>query len=140
MAGGLRDVLMIKDFHMVAGFFGIFIAALITNIFLGKVELGFEGQAIAHSDHIWNFLGLSVVGFSAVLLGGCPLRQLILTGQGNLDSAVTVLGMLMGGAISHNFNLAASPAGTTANGKIAVVICLLAMGVLAYSYSKKNNY
>ena len=31
-----------------------------------------------------------LVGWGSVLLGGCPLRQLILAGEGNTDSAVTV--------------------------------------------------
>ena len=43
-----------------------------------------------------------VVGFAAVLAGGCPLRQLILAGQGSSDSAVTFLGMLIGAAFAHN--------------------------------------
>ena len=41
-----------------------------------------------------------------MLLGGCPLRQLILAGEGNGDSAVTVFGMIVGAAFAHNFGLA----------------------------------
>ena len=37
---------------------------------------------------------MALVGWGSVLLGGCPLRQLILAGEGNGDSAVTVLGMI----------------------------------------------
>lgn len=51
----------------------------------------------------WAWRSLATV---RVLLGGCPLRQLILAGDGNGDSAVTVLGMMAGAAISHNFGLA----------------------------------
>jgi len=47
-----------------------------------------------------------LVGWGSVLLGGCPLRQLILAAQGNGDSAVTVFGMLVGAALAHNFGLA----------------------------------
>ena len=50
-----------------------------------------------------------MVGWGSVLLGGCPLRQLILAGEGNADSAITVLGMIAGAATSHNFGLAGSP-------------------------------
>ena len=35
-----------------------------------------------------------------MLAGGCPLRQLILAGQGSSDSAVTFLGMLIGAAVA----------------------------------------
>ncbi len=62
---------------------------------------------------LWNILGMYTVGFAAVLAGGCPLRQLILAGQGSSDSAVTVVGMFVGAAICHNFGLAAS--GTALN-------------------------
>lgn len=50
--------------------------------------------------HLWNFLGLYTVGLAAVMAGGCPLRQLILAGQGNNDSAVTFLGLLVGAAFA----------------------------------------
>ena len=68
------------------------------------------GQPIAHSQHIWNILGMYAVGFAAVLAGGCPLRQLILAGQGSSDGAVTFLGMLLGAAFAHNFNLVGAAA------------------------------
>ena len=35
---------------------------------------------------------------------------------------MTVLGMLAGAAFCHNFGLASSAAGPTANGKIAVIV------------------
>ena len=59
-----------------------------------------------------------------MLLGGCPLRQLILAGSGNSDSAVAVLGMVVGAAFCHNFGLASSAEGPTGAGKIAVLIGL----------------
>ena len=46
------------------------------------------------------------VGFAAVLAGGCPLRQLVLAGQGSSDAGVTVIGMFAGGALaSQAFNM-----------------------------------
>lgn len=57
-------------------------------------------QPIAHSSHLWNLLGMMLTGWGSVLLGGCPLRQLILAGTGNGDSAVTVFGMIVGAAHS----------------------------------------
>ena len=60
------------------------------------LDQGFALQPIAHSAHLWNLLGMVLVGWGSVLLGGCPLRQLILAGSGNGDSTVTVFGMLAG--------------------------------------------
>ena len=72
-----------------------------------------------------------LAGFGCVLLGGCPLRQLVLAGEGNTDSAVTVLGLMVGAAFAHNFGLAASADGPAANGKIAVVIGIAVVAVIA---------
>ena len=66
-----------------------------------------------------------------MLLGGCPLRQLVLAGEGNTDSAITVIGLAVGAAFAHNFGLASSGEGPTANGKIAVLIGILVVAVIA---------
>ena len=78
---------------------------------------------------------MSLVGLASVLLGGCPLRQVILAGSGNTDSAMTVLGMMGGAPIAHNFMLAAGKLpsgvmGVTSFGKGAVVIGLAITAVI----------
>lgn len=109
MVGGMRDAVLFRDFNLLSGFGAIFVTVLIGNIILGKFA-GFStiSQPISHSSELWNILGMVLVGWGSVLLGGCPLRQLILAGEGNGDSAVTVLGMLVGAAFAHNFKLAGS--------------------------------
>ena len=94
-------------------------------------RLGFEGQAISHTDGIWNLLGMMLTGFACVLLGGCPMRQLILSGEGNADSAITVIGLMIGAAFCHNFGLASSADGPTLNGKIAVVVGIVLVSIIA---------
>ena len=137
MAGGLRDGIMFKDFHLLFGFIAIFVVALIGNLVMGKFNLGFSGQPVAHSDHLWSCLGMALVGWGSVLLGGCPLRQLILAGSGNGDSAVTVLGMIVGAAFSHNFGLAGAAAsadaagGVDIKGRVAIIIGFVVMAVIS---------
>ena len=80
-----------------------------------------------------------LVGFCSVLLGGCPLRQLILSGEGNIDSVVTVIGMTVGAAFCHNFGLASSADGTTANGRIVVVIGLVIAIIIAAVNISQNK-
>lgn len=142
MVGGMRDQILFGQNYLLLGFISIIIFAAIGNLATGSFKLGFEGQPIAHADGLWNFLGMTLVGWGSVLLGGCPLRQLILTGEGNSDSAVSVAGMVVGAAICHNFSLASSAKGTTPNGHVAVIICfifVLALSVINSGFSKNNN-
>lgn len=131
MMGGVRDLFLFKDVTLFLGFVAVVAAAIIGNLICGSFKLGFADQPIAHTDGIWNFLGMAAVGLGSVMLGGCPLRQLVLAGEGSSDSAVTVLGMLVGAAFCHNFGFASSAAGATLNGKVAVCIVIVMMLVIA---------
>lgn len=136
MVGGIRDVVLFREPKLLMGFGAILVSALVCNLILNGVSdtvffhLGFADQPVAHTDGLWNCLGMVLVGFGCVLLGGCPLRQLVLSGEGNSDSAVTVLGLIVGAAFAHNFGLASSAAGPTGAGKLAVVIGLVVVALI----------
>ena len=132
MVGGLRDAVMLGDFHLLYGFAAIFVVTLVGNLAMNKFNLGFALQPIAHSAHVWNLLGMVLVGWGSVLLGGCPLRQLVLAGEGSADSTITVLGMMVGAALCHNFGLASSANGPTQNGMIAVVIGFVVVAIVSF--------
>ena len=138
MIAGIRDFILFRETKMLWGFIAVTVAALLCNLTLTSVtgasffKLGFAGQPIAHTDALWNALGLFLAGFACVLLGGCPMRQLILAGEGNSDSAIGVLGLVAGAAFCHNFGLASSGAGPTANGQIAVVLGIIVVTIIAY--------
>ena len=117
-----RDAMLFKDFSMLWGFVAVIATTIIGNVILGKFHLSFADQPVAHTDGLWNFLGMALVGWGSVLLGGCPLRQVILAGEGNSDAGITVTGFVVGAAICHNFGLASSGKGPTVNGMIAVVV------------------
>lgn len=138
MVGGIRDAVMFRDFRLVSAFIAIIVAVLVGNLALSKFTLGFEGQPIAHSEALWNLLGMVLVGWGSVLLGGCPLRQLILAGEGNTDSAVTVTGFVVGAAVSHNFGLASSGTGIgTGPVAIAVVVGFVVLAVVSVMNMQK---
>ena len=147
MVGGIRDFVLFREWKLLAGFVAIIVSALVVNLILTGVTdgtyftLGMAGQPVAHTDALWNFLGMLLAGFGCVLLGGCPLRQLILAGEGNTDSAVTVLGLMVGAAFCHNFGLASSAEGPTANGKIAVIIGIVVVAAIAAlnTFRKSEN-
>ena len=134
---GIRDAILFKQFHGLAVFAALLLTVFIGNLIMGNFNPGFANQPIAHTDALWNILGLYLVGFASVLLGGCPFRQLILAGSGNSDSAVTVLGFLAGGAFVHNFRTASSPAGVTTNGMVAVGISIIVVLIIAFTNTKR---
>ncbi|RNL39879.1 YedE family putative selenium transporter [Paraeggerthella hongkongensis] len=141
-AGGVRNVMLMRDFDLLLPIAGLFVVMLAYNLVTGNFKLSFEGQPIAHSQHLWNILGLYAVGFAAVLAGGCPLRQMTLAGQGSCDAAVTFLGMLIGAAFAHNFGLADAAAsaataeaaavagGPALAGQIVLVGCIAVLFVI----------
>ena len=143
MAGGLRDVFLLKDYTLLIGFLAIWVTVTVGNLILGNYNLSAVSQPVAHSQYLWSFLGMALAGWGSILLGGCPLRQLILAGEGSGDSAVTVLGMIVGAAVAHNFGLAGNPdsvvdgvykvGGIGTSGMVAVVlgfVVLLAISLL----------
>lgn len=137
MVGGIRDMILFRESRLLIGFITILVSALICNLILTGAtsgtffHLAMAGQPVAHTDGLWNFLGMLLAGYACVLLGGCPLRQLVLSGEGNTDSVITVIGLMVGAAFCHNFGLASSGEGPTANGKIAVIIGIVVVAVIA---------
>lgn len=129
--GGWRDLFLVRDGYLFRGVAAFFFAALITNYALGNFgaegiyHWGFADQPIAHTDHLWNFLGMALLGLAATLISGCPLRNCILSGEGDTDAAMTVLGYVAGAAFAHNFLLASSPKGVGTWGPVAVVFGLV---------------
>ncbi len=125
--GAWRDIFLVKDFHLISGIVAFFIAALVVNYIAGNFgadgiyHWGFSDQPVAHTDHIWNFLGMGLLGLAATQIGGCPLRNLVLSGEGDTDASVTVLGYLSGAAVAHNFLLASSPSGIGTWAPVAVI-------------------
>lgn len=143
--GAWRDIFMVRDFHLFSGIAAFFIAALVTNYVAGNFgaegiyHWGFADQPVSHTDHVWNFFGMGLLGLAAVMIGGCPLRNLVLSGEGDTDAAVTVFGYIVGAAIAHNFLLASSPKGVGTWGPVAVIVgwvFCIAVGFLMMERSK----
>lgn len=147
-AGSIRDIILLKDFRLFCVIAGIFVVMLGYNIATNNFKFVAFGP-IAHAQTLWNILSMYAVGFAAVLLGGCPLRQLVLAGTGSSDSVITVLGMFVGAALAHNFKLAASAAsaatadkaavagGPGINGQIFVIASIIILFVIAFCGLKK---
>jgi YedE family putative selenium metabolism protein len=122
ITGSVRDA-FIMGFrsHMPWGFMAFVAAAVIANGASGRFHPGLYGQPGAHGDHLWSFLGMLLAGWISVLIGGCPFRQLIRSGEGDADAGLAVVGMLIGGAVVQSWGLAGTSAGVPFYGKIAVL-------------------
>lgn len=149
-AGSVRDVFLIRDFSLLSIIGGVFVAMLVYNVATGNFEFVAFGP-VAHAQTLWNILSMYAVGFAAILLGGCPLRQLVIASTGSSDAVFTVIGMFIGGALAHNFVLASAPAaaatateaasigGPGPNGKIAVIVSIVLLFIIAMWGLKKEK-
>lgn len=110
----------------------------------GKFRLAYDGP-IAHPGWVWNVLALFLLGLTGALAGGCPVRQMVMAGEGNGDAFLTVMGIFTGGAVAQNLGLASSAGGAggaggaTARGEIAVVIGLALVLVYAFTMRGTNK-
>lgn len=145
--GAVRDVILMRDTHLLSGLLALLLTAFVANLVLGQFSLGYYGQPVAHSNWIWNALGMVLAGLAYALAGGCPGRQLFLAGEGDGDSSVFVLGMIVGAGIAHNFNLAAKPdsmvegvlqvGGLSSFGMFAVILGIVTCLIIGFSMREK---
>ena len=111
--GAFRDLILMRDWHLFSGVLAFMVAALVMNLVFGQFHPGFTrglndaGQVInqpaTHTVYWLNVMGMVLAGLSFTLAGGCPGRQVFLSGEGDGDAAMFVLGMLVGAAVAHNF-------------------------------------
>ena len=135
--GAIRDIILIRDFHLMTGATGLVIGAFITNIIFNQFHPGFSGQPVAHTSLLWNFGGMVLAGLAFALAGGCPGRQLFLSGEGDGDAAIFVIGMIAGAGFAHNFATASSPKGPAPWGPAFVIIGLAVCIIIGLSMRKK---
>jgi len=146
--GAIRDAVLIRDFHLVSGVAALVAGAVVANLILGQLKPGFAAMPAAHSNHVWNLLGMVLAGLAFVLAGGCPGRQLFLSGEGDGDAAVFVSGMVVGAGFAHNFFLAGVPdkmvegtlktGGPGYYGMVAVSVGLVFCAVLGFTARVKT--
>lgn len=138
ITGGIRNVLLAGERTLLNGVITTFLSALILSIFLSQFKLGMMAQPASHLNHGWTFLAMTLVGFASILIDGCPFRQLIKAGEGDVDAGVTTLGMLVGGALVYSWMLRSTSAGPTFEGKIVVLIGIIFSLVVAMAFRKRK--
>jgi YedE family putative selenium metabolism protein len=114
-----------------------FIGTYAATLWITGGVIGASPAPVSHGGHAASFLATFVLGCAGALAGGCPVRQLVMTGEGNGDALVTTAGLVVGGAVAHNFGLvsaaagAAGPGGPTDAGMIVLGVLLLAIVLFA---------
>jgi YedE family putative selenium metabolism protein len=140
--GAIRDTILIRDYHLLSGVIALVVGAFVMNLVFGQVTLGFAGEPVAHTNQLLNFGGMVLAGLAFALAGGCPGRQLFLSGEGDGDAAVFVLGMLVGAAFAHNFTTAGTPwPNNPANwgwGPAAIIVGLIFCIVLGFTMRRST--
>lgn len=122
ITGSIRNfMLMGLRTPALAGLLTFIGVAFLINIITGRFHFAIYGQPGAHLDYVWSFLGMSLVGWLSVLIGGCPFRQLIRAGEGDADAGIVVVGMILGGALAQSWGISATTAGVSITGKISVL-------------------
>jgi YedE family putative selenium metabolism protein len=158
--GGWRDLILAKDTYLFLGLMGLLVGVLATNYIVGNFRTGtlvgfdvvyhwgFTKQPIALPgvdtagnlrilDFVWDFGGLALVGLAAVLAGGCPLRQLVMSGEGDTDAGMTVFGMIVGAGLTMSLGIASSATAAGKYGPWALAVGLIACIVLGFTMREK---
>ncbi|HEY6837254.1 MAG TPA: YedE family putative selenium transporter [Geobacteraceae bacterium] len=121
VTGSIRDTFLLgRRNPLLWGLVAFCAASLAASLVTGRFHPALYGQPGAHLDYLWSFLGMGLVGWVSVLMGGCPFRQLIKAGEGDTDAGLVVVGMFIGGALVQSWGITATAAGVPLSGKVAV--------------------
>lgn len=115
--GGFRDFFMFRHTRLLYGYIALIVGAFVgylvfwlitpsafTNFFWllhnGLMPVpGAPANLTVPAYIVLAIIGGIAVGIIGVLLGGCPLRQVVMTSEGNMKSLVFVIGMCIGAVI-----------------------------------------
>lgn len=137
--GAIRDVMVTGEKRLLYGIISLVVFAFITNLILGQFKPGFVGQPITQPSGLANFLGMALSGLAFTLAGGCPGRQFFMSGEGDGDSSVFIMGMIAGAAISHNFNMAGGTKGPGLYSYLGIAMGLAICVLLGFFMKEKPS-
>ena len=136
--GGIRDAILVRRYDLLFGVVGLLIGSTVVNLLFGQYNLGFTNQPIAHNDALGSFAAMTIATFAAMMLGGCPFRQVIMGAEGDADSTTAVAGMLVGAGFMHWANLASSGKGLAPNAWPAMAVMAVVLIAIALYGSRKS--
>ena len=121
--GGMRDLMMFRHTRLFFGYLGLIggavlgyfifwliIPAAFPNFYWMTTQSnpltpipGAPGGLEVGSYILLAIIGGFGMGLIGVLLGGCPLRQIVMSTEGNLKSVSFVVGLAIGAIIFHSW-------------------------------------
>lgn len=139
VTGSIRNSIILRRFTGFLALFLLVFSAFLVNLAYKRVNWGIIGQPGSHTDYLWSFLAMLLVGYIAVIIDGCPFRQLVKMGEGDINALVCFLGMVFGSSFVQNFKIFADSSGPTLFGKMGVVSGILIFSFISYSLVLKND-
>lgn len=130
VTGQVRDALLTRQFKNAYGLLAFFLGALLVNGLVGSFNFTYYESPGVHLEWWWSLAGMALVGWAAVLCGGCPFRQLIKAGEGDMEAATITVGMVLGAVLVETWGLGSTTEGTTPQGRIAVLVGFAALFAL----------
>jgi len=121
--GGMRDLMMFKHTRLFFGYLALIGGALIGYIIFWLIipsafpgffwvanngidpMPGAPGGLVVGSYIILAIVGGFGMGLIGVLLGGCPLRQIVMSSEGGRNSLFFVIGLIIGAVVFHAFTI-----------------------------------
>lgn len=138
ITGATRNSIILKNY---LGFFALLclvFSAFISNLLLNQFNFGIYGQSGSHLQWHWSFLGMLLTGYVAVIIDGCPFRQLIKSGEGDINAQIAFFGMLFAGAFVQNFQILSDASGPTIAGKIWLLIGIIIFSIITIELRKNK--
>ena len=114
--GGIRDLYLVKSTYLFKGLIAFLIAAFVGYIIFNNnvpfpwffekgVMVAIAGApcSLGIAAYIVAIIGGLGIGFFAVLSGGCPFRNTVMTAEGNKLALLYVIGFFVGALLFHVF-------------------------------------
>lgn len=130
LMAGFRNLFLCRDTYLLHGFLALVFFSTLTNLNAGDYQLNFN----LNTGLIWGFGAMVLIGWASLYLGGCPLRQLVLLGEGKIKALLVWSGMLVGAWFGHWGQISA----TTFQGKLILILSLLFLLAISCYYSEKE--
>jgi uncharacterized membrane protein YedE/YeeE len=119
--GGIRDFILFKHTRLLFGYLALILSAFGSYLLFNWIITdSFPNYFWASSQDkifqpipgapggltIGTYIFLAIIGglglgLTGVLLGGCPLRQIIMASEGNSKSMIFIIGTLIGSILFH---------------------------------------